>query len=417
MTVEKRKSLLLVVFVVSLLLVVCGVVALVFLGDREETTPASSVELRFPLAYSLALIELDDDDPIEMAWNTSTLLPGFTVSRYVNRAYNCGAEGYYSFIVVEPTVDDDDSSKRRLGLWVILRGGGGGYFDPQDQSYWIENSQGVQNVAFEDEGGRRQNRPESNEALLDVLRGHVDGSNGATTLEHRIRSRNWRFLVPSLCDHDSFLGMHHEYPHNPYSVDATVDGLVASLAAISFASQQQPGPVVLHGVSSGAFGAYAVAYSLEQEGHKVNGVLADSGLMTTGLQQGFSVDCRQVGLDYGQLDLKNGPFWQDAALFAQSTFADASFSTPFFDLWSDNDAGCCGDTDNHIPIQNETGIDDNCAFVHGFLADVLPASDLYQSRMVRGGGHVISDRPGIWTEWIEDWVNALAIKNATGPWE
>lgn len=54
---------------------------------------------------------------------------------------------------------------------------------------------------------------------------------------HRIAD-GYRFLMPSMCDHDLYAGMGNEYPNNPNWPDGDrVEGLLATMAAINFTAR------------------------------------------------------------------------------------------------------------------------------------------------------------------------------------
>lgn len=97
----------------------------------------------------------------------------------------------------------------------------------------------------------------------------------------------FRFLVPSMCDHDLYLGLGDvPEPYNP-NIDANgqrprADGFLALRSALEYTrTRYATTHIFIHGTSAGSVGALNLASILSLEGQSVSGVIADSGAVAT----------------------------------------------------------------------------------------------------------------------------------------
>lgn len=96
----------------------------------------------------------------------------------------------------------------------------------------------------------------------------------------------FRFLVPSMCDHDLYLGLGDvPEPYNP-NIDANgqrprADGFLALRSALEYTrTRYATTHIFIHGTSAGSVGALNLASILSLEEQSVSGVIADSGAVS-----------------------------------------------------------------------------------------------------------------------------------------
>ena len=172
---------------------------------------------------------------------------GWTVEFYRNYAYTCGKEGYQTFVIAIPP---GDSLAQDRPLWVRMHGGGAGAFLPTGKYSAKESS-------IVEEGAPGLFGLIKETGLMAKVRKHPAG---------------FRFMMPSMCDHDLYSGVGIPEENNPYSPDENgnpraADGLLATQAAIAFARDRVPiSRVFLHGTSAGAMGAMAIATVMGPKG-------------------------------------------------------------------------------------------------------------------------------------------------------
>lgn len=198
----------------------------------------------------------------------SVSVEGVRVEWYRNKAYTCSRRGYQTFLVAYP---EGVPPNRPLPLWIRLHGGGVGAYGPGGQYLPSRYCSGQGSPCYIDE--------ESLETLGNYLR--------ETGLVQSIREMGTsRFLVPSMCDHDLYMGLGIvDDPYNP-NIDANgqrprADGYLALRSALEFTRQRYATThIFAHGTSAGSVGALNLAAMLALEGTWISGVIADSGAVS-----------------------------------------------------------------------------------------------------------------------------------------
>ena len=269
---------------------------------------------------------------------------GYIAELYRNSAYTCGRSGYHSFLVVR---DVGDQASTRRPLWVRLHGGGSG--------------------SFSADGGYRPDEffpgsldEEGLDSLIGVMleKGLVQDAN-----EH---PAGFRFLVPSMCDHDLYSGVGRTDPNNPFSPDENgqpraADGLLATKSAVTFVMDRwKTSHMILHGTSAGSVGAFALGYGLQRDGIKVNGVVMDAGVTGAALPdlvQLARTDPEACSSFLAEIDIaaqteRIGPL-ADPDREAANLVRGGKMKRPLMLVWNRNDQTWCGDTP--ITVMDEDG--------------------------------------------------------------
>ena len=340
-----------------------------------------------------------------------------------NREYPCGAEGLHNFLVLEPQWGPEVKH-----LWTLVPPGGTGYFDQNetdpDKLYYTAGP-----------NPKTDGLVENTEVapLVDLLDRQLRAP--GSFLAPLADSGAYRFMMPSGCDHDVFLGMgehtdpEYFYPRNPHRPDDRVEGLLALLSAIEFtATSRATDLVFLHGTSAGSYGVYGAAYALEQQGRAVNGLILDSGLATARFEDLYfdfppedgpclSGQLSNPDIDLCQTQEKNGPLFCDHSLYAEASVTGPdSLDIPLYDLVSRNDRDCCGQVEPWL--EEAIALGGNCEYVHGELAAELEqkGDPLQVSRVYAGGDHVLTERAGPWQDDLADWLAAVLAAEPRAPW-
>lgn len=364
----------------------------------------------FPVSYDKSQIEL-----VSASTRTEQGVT-FKLDFYRDKAYRCGKQGYFTFLVVQQS----SIVGKRRPLWVLMHGGGVGYYQP-DGLYV---------------GNEGANNEETADRLSNVLVKHALSKAGAkkTIVGGRVQA-GWRFLMPSMCDHDLYGGMGNAYPNNPNwsgSPD-TVDGLRATMAAIDFTARGNgklpgyaTGRIFLQGTSAGSAGAYNVAHAFERSGVQLNGAILDSYLVSSGLEEIFGHGCTTTEVkaaaqgatfDLQAVEQKVGAFLSEEPLLAENSLG-LTHHVPLFDIAGSLDGFCCG-KDPALPAAAAAGYDNNCRFVHSPLAQAiaaLPATAHHRSLVVEGLGHVITGTEGAHQAALQSWLDGILADNPPPPW-
>ncbi|MBI2897962.1 MAG: hypothetical protein HYY06_30680 [Deltaproteobacteria bacterium] len=323
-------------------------------GDGGDTDAGSRAdeEALIDQAPSIDRIEL-----VETASRS-----GWTVEHFRNRAYTCGHAGYQTFTIAYPT---DLAKDEKRPLWTRMHGGGTGAF-LADGSY---------------------EPPEFHPGSLDEEGRNLAALLTETGLVAKVRARpeRFRFLMPSMCDHDMYSGVGLPEPHDPHQPDENgepraADGLLATRAAVAYAlAEVSTSHLFVHGTSAGSAGAFSLSYSLERAGLRVNGVVNDSGVIDDAVadveaQVGDTGTCQNAEpAEFFQLlaakvgPLVGDPWFSPAALVARG---EATF--PIMHVWDHGDYGCCGDA--LVTYTDEEGAERSmaaCDRVHGALATAI----------------------------------------------
>lgn len=385
-----------------------AVISTILLGLLGQTASAKASE--FPVVYDTSQITAGEQREVVLGNGVGGALKA---SWYSNPTYRCGRTGHFSLLVVEPSGVDATTP---APLWVMLHGGGTGYYAESGKYHKAE--------AMNDE--------EDIESLLDTLANKIQNNQGKAkdTVVSRRLDEGWRVMLPSMCDHDLYAGMGTPYPNNPNWGEEgdTVDGLLATMAAVDFtvrgndeSAGRPTGPVVLHGQSAGAVGAYAVAYALEEGGTRVNGAVMDAYLISERLGDLFDagVTPQQQTDPEGDyepnLEAKIGAFASDPALFPEQT-VPAGFDVPLFDIVGSADPFCAGQFPA-VPPAQAAGVNNNCEWVHQPLAEAIAGKpeSLHRSLLLEGEAHQPTNRPGPVNDAVDEWLSEVLLANPAPP--
>jgi hypothetical protein len=283
---------------------------------------------------------------------------GYTAELYRNMAYTCGYSGYHTFVVAYPTGVPRTETRP---LWMYLHGGGFGAFD--------EGGNYIDPTFF----------PASlDEETFGELAGHV----AQTGLMAKVRAQpaGFRFLIPSMCDHDVYSGVGVPEVNNPYSPDENgnpraADGHLAAKAAIEFTHERfATSHAFLHGTSAGSGGAFPVAYTLEHEGRYLSGVIMDSGVNSDAQEILQPLSCGGTDHpDAALLKAKIGPF-VDPRWLPDRVMLRGELTAPVMHVWTPGDPTCCGFTP--ITFTDDNGVEQTmaaCDFAHEDFRAALAA--------------------------------------------
>ncbi len=201
-------------------------------------------------------------------------------------------------------------------------------------------------------------------------------------LVDRIRTHpaGFRFMLPSLCDHDVYSGVGVPDLNNPNSPDENgqtraADGLLATKAAIAFTRNRvATSNVFLHGTSAGSIGSFGVAYSFEREGILLSGIVSDSHVMGPGIDDNADLFCMPFPYDRALLIPKIGPL-ATSALYPEDIVAAGLISVPIYHLWNTGDPACCGSVlQNYTDAQGNPFTEPGCAHEHTPYRDAITAN-------------------------------------------
>ncbi len=351
-------------------------------------------------------------EEIALADVRTVTFQGFTqdLEFYRNEAYGCGLSGNYTFMVANPLNGNADDE---APLWVYLHGGGAGYFDEQGNYTAVKN---------QDEN--TWNHEETFQELIDIITVRItdkkDGTIEDNTKTRRLRE-GYRFLVLSMCDHDTYLGMGTPYPNNP-NPNAQVNGLQATMSAIDYATANYPTThVFLHGTSAGSIGAYAAGMSYASEGIALTGVISDlipgiRKLIISDTLAGTPGFPDQAGWNSSLFDQKVGPWrYPSNQLTAEERFGAGFNMTPNLQVGGLDDPFCAG---TFPPLDEAVadGFDNNCAWYAEPLRLVAERPDnSLQLVNLENTGHVPTNDPGIVNDMVDDFIQGALERNPEYP--
>lgn len=292
------------------------------IGVAEVSCPDGELYMTMVLRDDIPGIDQPaDTSRIELV--SSVTQDGYRISFYRNLAYGCSVSGYQTFIIATPVGEVATSTRP---LWVKLHGGGVGYFNPSGTPI---------PAAHKAEEGRAS------------LIGRIDG--GIMT---RLGSEpdGYRMVAVSMCTHDLYSGANTPDPNNPNTLPdgspRTTNGLLATKAAIDFATSQYPtDDVFLQGGSAGSAGALRVGWALELEGHAPAGILADAGVVNIAweaAQLGGTNGCGRSEEAASLVPQRFHPAlrgWDDQPDMVVSS---GRTSVPILHTWSSGDTNVCG---------------------------------------------------------------------------
>ena len=281
---------------------------------------------------------------------------GYTGEYYENRAYTCGRTGYHTFLIVYP---DGLPLTVERPLWVRMHGGGVGAFDASGNYVPIEFL------------------PANNQESITKL-ANLMGESGlmAKIISH---PAGFRFLMPSLCDHDVYSGVGVPDLNNPYSPDENgktraADGLLATKAAIAFTRRRvRTSHTFLHGTSAGSIGTFSVAYSFDREGRVLSGIVSDSHMMGRGIDDNADLLCMPFPYDRALLIPKIGPLADQ--FYPEDIVASGSIRVPVYHLWNRGDGACCGSAlQTYTDPFGQTYTEPGCEHEHRPYHDAVTAN-------------------------------------------
>lgn len=266
---------------------------------------------------------------------------GWTTEFYRNLSYTCGWKGYQTFVFAYPEGDDLSYAKP---LWIRMHGGGGGGFLP-DGTY--EPSE------YHD--------PENNISSLDEeTHGELAFLLSETGLMAKIIAdeSSFRFLMPSMCDHDLYSGIGNLDPYNPYNpdenkVDRRTDGLLATEAAFDFARNRAPTThIFVHGTSAGSSGAATLTTELGRQGEHLSGAVLDSGVINPWTDAIAATGCNATFDDVNPLFDRIG-FYAEVENQPHNAVGAGDILTPLFQVGSRDDPLPCGE--DILTVTSEAG--------------------------------------------------------------
>jgi len=252
---------------------------------------------------------------------------GYTGEFYENRAYTCGLQGFQTFLIAYP---DGLPLTTLRPLWVRLHGGGVGAYDGDGLYRPIEQVSANDQESIDELGFAMRET-----GLVAKIRAHTAG---------------FRFLLPSLCDHDVYSGIGIPDTNNPNSPDEkgqirAADGLLATKAAIAFTRNRfVSSHVFLHGTSAGSIGSFGVALSFQREGVGLSGAVLDSHVASSGIIDNGYLDCMPFPYDPDLLIPKIGPLLS-GDFSPEDLISSGAFKVPLYHLWNRSDPACCGSAD------------------------------------------------------------------------
>lgn len=266
---------------------------------------------------------------------------GWSYVQLRNRAYPCAIGGYSTFTIATRVGTPADAVRP---LWVYMHGGGFGHFDAAGEK------QPPDSWNMHEEDADRQIRY--------LTRGH--STDGGIMAAVRADPAAYRMLGVSMCGHDGYGGPDVPDPNNPHLTPdgrpRTVNGLYATKAAIAFALRFAPtDDLVVHGTSAGSFGAWHVAWALDEQGLAPTAVVADSGIFAdafTGWADG-QPGCGDPDAEGTQIFRRRlHPAIVDPANRPALLVAEGRLSSPVLDVWTPRDPVWCGDRPIRCPVDD-----------------------------------------------------------------
>jgi len=369
---------------------------LLLAGCRSSESDSGNVDagndaLQPGVAYSTAQIV-----PVasgELEYKTTH----FPWQQYSNPAYPCGAQGSHGFMVLQSA----EVTAYHDAVWVIMPGAGAGYYDSQ----------------FNYHGTESLNLELPSEQYLTLL----DDFLAVDTVVGKRLLEGWKVVLVSGCDHDLYTGTGTDYPNNPYQAQATVDGLLATMAAVDFVSSRQSDSLVfLHGTSAGSVGAGAVTQAFYGRGVDLSGVILDGYLFSDKLDQVQANQCSFLHradptFEIAAVREKSGIYLSPPYYYQNQT--GVFNRIPNLVAIGEFDGYCCGDLAT-VPEASAAGYNNNCRYAYSDIeADIRqrgrPDQVFYYAE---GRGHVISKRPEAIQGVIENWLQTILANDPNRPW-
>lgn len=291
-------------------------------------------------------------------------IQGYKIEFYRNYAYTCSRNGYYTFVVAYPKKMSESSKQP---LWVRMHGGSMGAYS-EDGSYLPERyCKGGNSPCWIDEES------------LEKLGSYLEESG----LVAEIRKRgDFRFLAPSMCDHDLYAGIGtHPEKNNP-NIDANgekpkADGLLALRSAIDYTTKKYPSShVFAQGTSAGSFGASVLSMALSCENKNLSGAILDSGVRSRFHEQYIAngchpeIDTRILNLGREKIVKEGEANFVD--MYIDDLVKSGQMKTPLFDLFSTGDCACPGKREVSVKDQQGNSFTGTgCELMHSQLDQAI----------------------------------------------
>ncbi|HYP49171.1 MAG TPA: hypothetical protein VEQ61_11085 [Thermoleophilaceae bacterium] len=270
---------------------------------------------------------------------SSSTVGGYKFDHYRNLDYPCSISGYQTFVIGTKI---GSSTTATRPLWVKLHGGGVGFFD-----------------------GNGVPRPDtlsmSEESAAQLIR-RVD----SVGLQKLVRddAAGFRLMAVSMCNRDLYSGGDQPDPNNPNKQPdgrpRTTNGLFATKAAVAFARSKLPtSKAFLHGTSAGSAGVMSVAWSMEREGPKPAGVVADSGVVNTlweraRNEQGGCNSRSEAVL--AAIKARVHPELANESNEPDLLVSRGALTVPIMHVWNRGDTNDCGDGPMICPLRDGSTI-------------------------------------------------------------
>jgi len=302
---------------------------------------------------------------------------------YHHQIYTCAESGQQSFVLLSPEGVDDSESRP---LWLYLHGGGGGgyledgSYDPVDLKHYASEDSAEDLIGYITRGGVSSQWPPS-AGLPALVAGAPEG---------------FRFLLVSMCDHDthSGVGAIDEFNPNSYDVNGNqrrTDGLLANLAALEYVRDlASTSHVFAHGCSAGSVGTMTLVHALGRAGQTLSGAVPDSYVASYALQglwelkdDGDACFSNQAPNPEEVLFPRIGAY-MEPGFFPHEAILDDAFETPVFGIYSENDSRCCGEHEITIGVNGDIRRGAACDLVYEDIMEAIPghAEDRSEFRRV-----------------------------------
>ncbi len=301
----------------------------------------------------------------------------FHVSLYRNSAYECGAEGYQTYGVIEPK----DSIGKEVPTLIYIRGGSVGHYAP-DGKYV-----GGLSKLYE------PNLEQTVENPLSFL------MNKEYHFYHDLIEDGYRIMAVSYCDHDIYAGVGQKDPYNP-NASARVDGFLALRSSVDHYIETYPTPYFfVHGTSAGASGVWLLGLDIWAQGEErppLAGLIPDAFLNSPRMDIFFKNACLpevyQGDKDWDILQERVGVLGTDPTYYMENAVNNTAWDIPLYIPYATGDDRCCGDK----PLVEEAdagGFENNCDFQYDPIVSIINSkgSPLYQYYRLDVDKHVLLD--------------------------
>lgn len=332
-----------------------------FTQQPEVLTPggtqkniAANQELSCPVySYRTDLISLEQ----------TKIINGVKLEFYKNKAYACSKSGYHTFLIAYP----ENQGSININLWIRMHGGGAG-------AYRLDGIYSPTKFCSSSDAPCFINE----ESLTDL--GKFLKEEGL--VKEVISHGGFRFLVPSMCDHDFYSGIGDRYEQFNPNITAIgeknkAEGLLALRAAIDYTAAKYPtSHVFAHGTSAGSLGAATLSVALACEGKGISGAILDSGLAGPYSERIVDSGCSEFSSeDLANINQKIGPFTQ---ISPDQVVKKGLMKTPLFDFWTSKDWTCACKGEDKLTVESLDGqaiTGSGCYLTHKELDEAILSSN------------------------------------------